>query len=325
MENFLMGKSPRSNKKVAEADLIVSASRRTDIPALYPDWLLARLRAGEALVPSRFNPGKLFRIDLRPESVDCLVLWTKNPAPLIDKLGAIDDLGHRYYFQFTLNPYGPPLEPGLPPLEERLGIMERLAGRLGPKAVVWRYDPIILNRELTPAWHLEKFGKLAERLSGLVEKTVISFVDAYRHQPVAPPSDPERLAAAEGLAEAALKSGLALRACAERVDLGELGIEPSSCVDADIVESVIGRRPLGSRDRGQRPLCRCHESRDIGVYQSCVNGCLYCYATTSRAKAAINHAAHDPFSPTLIGRPDPGAAIVEANPPKAKGGKPARA
>jgi hypothetical protein len=297
--------------------LIISASRRTDIPALYSDWLLNRLRAGEALAPDRFRPKRLYRIDLRPESVDCLVFWTKNPGPLMGKLSAIEDLGHRYYLQYTLNPYGPAFEPGVPPAAERFSLMAALAKRLGPKGVVWRYDPVIVNSELTPAWHARRYGEMAEKLSGLVERSVISFVDAYRHQPVAPPSDADRLAAAEALAVKARKAGLKISACAESPSLSAFGIEPSSCVDASIVESLSGRRPHVARDRGQRPLCRCFESRDLGAYQSCVCGCAYCYATTSKAKAVANHKTHDPLSPTLLGRPAENAEIVEAKGPKA--------
>jgi hypothetical protein len=232
-------------------------------------------------------------------------------------LDAIDDLGHRYYLQHTLNPYGPPLEGGLPPLAGRLAVLEALSRRLGPQRVVWRYDPVVVTDELTPAWHLARFRELAARLAGQVGRVVVSFVDAYRHQPVKPPSDADRLAAAEGLVEIAGLAGLPISACAEGPDLAALGLGPASCVDASLVEALTGRRPAAGRDRGQRPLCRCHESRDLGAYQSCVHGCLYCYATTNVALARRNHAAHDPLSPTLIGRPAPGAVIVEARPPGA--------
>jgi hypothetical protein len=291
--------------------MIVSASRRTDIPALYSGWLVNRLRAGQALVPDRFRPGRLYRIDLRPEAVDCLVLWTKNPAPMLDKLGEIEGLGHGYYLQYTLNPYGPPLEGGLPPLSERLAALEAVSRRIGPRRVVWRYDPVVITPELGPAWHVQKFQALANRLAGLVERAVVSFVDAYRHQPVAPPGQADRDAAAAGLAEAADKAGLEIFACAEGPELAALGLPPSSCVDPGLAAEISGREKSFGRDRGQRPLCLCAESRDIGMYQSCVHGCLYCYATTSRAKAAARLAAHDPLSPILIGRPPAEAAIVE--------------
>jgi hypothetical protein len=298
--------------------LIVSASRRTDIPALYSDWLLNRLRAGEALAPDRFRPKRLYKIDLRPESVDCLVFWTKNPGPLMGKLSAIEDMGYRYYLQYTLNPYGPDIEPGVPGASERLSLMAALAKRLGPKGVVWRYDPVILNSELTPAWHARRYRETAEKLSGLVERSVISFVDAYRHQPLGRPPEALRLGAAEALAAEARKAGLKITACAEEPSLAAFGIEPSSCVDASIAESLTGRRPAGARDRGQRPLCRCFESRDVGAYQSCVCGCVYCYATTNQAKARANRLAHDPLSPTLLGRPAEDAEIAEAKGPKAR-------
>ena len=294
--------------------MIVSASRRTDIPALYSDWLLNRLKAGEVLVPDRFNSRRLYKIDLRPESVDCLVFWTKNPSPMLAKLGAVENLGHHYYFQYNLNPYGAALEAGLPPLAERERALAALAKRLGPKRVVWRYDPVVIDSERTPAWHAKKLGEMAGRLQGMVERVVVSFVDAYRHQPVAPPSKSDIIAAAAMLAEAANKAELDILACAESPDLAAFGLGPSSCVDLDLVEASSGRRPKAARDKGQRPLCRCAESRDLGAYQSCVHGCVYCYANTSLARARKNHAAHDPLSPILIGQPNREAAIGEARP-----------
>jgi hypothetical protein len=283
--------------------VIVSASRRTDIPALYSEWLLNRLAEGYALVPHRFDPRRLWRIDLSAGNVDCLVLWTKNPAPMLGALSAVEDLGHRYYFQYTLTPYGPPVEPGVPPLESRLGTLEALSARLGPKRVVWRYDPVIVDRERPPSWHEDRFGAMAERLSPLVERVVISFVDPYRHQPFGPPPDGVRLAAAARLAAVARQFGLGLCACAESPDLAVFGISPAACVDAALVSEIIGRPVPSRKDRGQRPACGCSESRDIGAYDTCVQGCRYCYATTNPARAAARRAAHDPRSPVLTGRP----------------------
>ena len=158
--------------------MILSVSRRTDIPAYYSAWFLNRLAEGFVLVPNPHNPRQLSRIPLSPETVDCIVFWTKNPAPMLDALPRIEAAGYPFYFQFTLTPYGPRTEPGLPPKEELVRAFWALSRRLGPKRVVWRYDPVMVDGRYPTAWHLERFEALCNALEGAAERCVFSFVDA---------------------------------------------------------------------------------------------------------------------------------------------------
>jgi hypothetical protein len=171
--------------------LIVSASRRTDIPAFYGQWLAALLRAGEAWVLNPYNR-KLVRVDLRPEAVDGIVLWTKNIAPFLPPPSELEP--YPYYVQFTLNPYGPPFEPGLPDLERRIGAFRELSRRLGRFRVVWRYDPVVLSPRTPVQYHLEQFGRLAGALCGYTDKCIISFM--------APSATISRRTAPHGIREA---------------------------------------------------------------------------------------------------------------------------
>ncbi len=127
--------------------MIVSASRRTDIPAFYAPWLERRLEDGFVLVRNPRNPAQVRRISLAPVDVDCFVFWTKDARPLSGLLDRLDDAGYPYYFQWTVTPYGSGLEPGIAPKEEILAAFRTLAGRLGPHRVVWRYDPVIVSEE----------------------------------------------------------------------------------------------------------------------------------------------------------------------------------
>lgn len=140
--------------------MIISASRRTDIPSFYGQWLVNRLREGYVLVRNPYHAKRLYKLPLNPETTDCIVFWTKNPLPMEPYLGTVSDLGYNYYFQYTLTPYGQAWESNLPPLQRRLEALDRLSDRIGPERIVWRYDPIILDDTFTVQAHMERFATL---------------------------------------------------------------------------------------------------------------------------------------------------------------------
>ena len=143
--------------------MIVSASRRTDIPNYYSDWFFNRLKAGYALVKNPMNAAQIRRVELSPEAVDCFVFWTKNPAPMLPRLEELRD--YAFYFQFTLTGYGRDIEPGIPHKREvMLDVFRQLAGRVGKERVIWRYDPILITDRYTPEYHVRTFGEIAAAL-----------------------------------------------------------------------------------------------------------------------------------------------------------------
>ncbi len=285
--------------------MIISASRRTDIPAFYADWLTRRLREGLVLAPQPRNPKRLGLVRLSPDTVDCLVFWTKNPAPLLEKLRIIDDLGYRYYFTFTVTAHGPDAEPGLPPKREIVETFLRLADRLGPAGVDWRFDPVWLHGPFDRERHLDRFGELARRLAGATERCIVNFVKGYRHLGGRVEEAPEEdlWETARGLAAVAAEFSLPLVHCTDRRDLRPLGFRAEACIDRRKIEALIGGPLAGRKDPGQPKICRCLESFDLGMYDTCGHGCAYCYAVTSAGAAARRMAAHDPDSPMLAGRP----------------------
>ncbi len=294
--------------------MILSASRRTDIPALYGPWLLNRLGAGEVLIPDPYRAGAGTRLLFSPETVDCLVFWTKNPLPFLPLLEEIEGLGYtRYYFSYTITAFGPELEPGLPPVKERLAAFQALSRRLGPSRVDWRFDPIILDKERTPAWYEKRFAALCPVLAPYTQRCILSFADFYRHlgKSFPQPSRGEMEETAGRLSETAQRYGLPLFTCAEEGDFSPWGIRHGACIDKGKVEETAGY-PVGVKPhRGQRGACGCVESVDIGAYGTCVNGCAYCYATKSHAAARSRYAAHDPQSPLLTGWPQAGTVWRE--------------
>lgn len=283
--------------------MIISASRRTDIPAFFADWLFRRLRAGHAETVNPFRPSQRRRVDLTPENIDGLVLWSKNPAPLWPYLPELTGYGFPFYLQFTVTPYGRDLEPRVPPKSDVIETFRRLSERLGPQRLVWRYDPIIITPVLTPAWHVAQFAALSARLADACCRCVISFVDPYRHcpRPPAPPDEAAMHAVAAGFAPIAAATGLPLVTCAEAIDLTAYGIEHGACVDARLLASLSGRKRHIPRDRHQRPACLCAQSVDLGRYGTCQHGCTYCYAAGRRQPALPTDDLILPSSPELHG------------------------
>lgn len=165
--------------------MILSVSRRTDIPRWYSEWLLRRLRAGEVLVRNPYRPGQLRRVPLSPAVVDAIVFWTKDPAPLLPWLDELDGMGYRYLFQFTLTPYGPEIEPGLRDKRAIVETFQVLGCRLGRGRVLWRYDPILFTDAIGLAWHEARFRKLCKALSPFTDQVTVSFLDPYPGRPMA--------------------------------------------------------------------------------------------------------------------------------------------
>jgi hypothetical protein len=204
----------------------------------------------------------------------------------------------------------------------------RLADTVGPRAVIWRYDPIVLTRRLDPAYHRRAFGGLARRLAGRTERVIVSIVDPYAkarrrlaaathelgalsRDPLADPGLPDLI---RDMAGTAREHGLDISSCAEGPLVARLGVRPGRCIDADYIREVFGIAVSTRKDPGQRPSCGCVVSRDIGACDTCLHGCLYCYATASPRVAAARHARHDPRAPALGPVPEPAPVQVQASP-----------
>jgi len=296
--------------------VIISASRRTDIPALYSEWLMNRVRAGWCLVPNPVNPEQVSRVSLKPQDVDAFIFWSKNPAPMLGHLDELDRAGFRYYFQFTLNDYPRLLEPNIPDLDERLATFLGLSGRLGPWRVIWRYDPIVLSNITTADFHREKFAAIAGNLNGATHRVMVSIVHFYRKterrlsllEEEGFSFDKEAITAKEtarlvgDLALVARQHNMESFTCASEGDFTAQGMPPGRCVDGSLIHKLWGLPDNYSRDPYQRQHCRCSVSKDIGINDTCVQGCPYCYSTRSNEVALRRYKEHDPASPVLWGQ-----------------------
>lgn len=284
--------------------MILSASRRTDIPAFFSDWFISRIEAQYAYVRNPMNIHQVSKIRLAPDLVDCIVFWSKNPGPIVNRLDKLSD--YMYYFQFTLNAYDRDIEMHLPPLDERIRTFRLLSERIGRHRVIWRYDPILLNGRYTVNWHTETFAYLAEKLCDATERVTISFIDYYakisnnlKKNGIYELSHDEKNRIAEHFAGTAHSCNLHIDTCAEDIDLSRYGIEHAHCIDGKLISRLLGCPVDTDKDKNQRPHCGCAASIDIGLYNTCRNGCIYCYANHNSETRRRNLQSYDARSPLL--------------------------
>ena len=288
--------------------MIISASRRTDIPAFYSEWLLRRVQEGFVMVRNPMNAHQVRRVSLELSQVDCMVFWTKNPAPMIPRLRELDDRGISYYFQFTLTPYDRSVEPNLPDKSMVVATFIELSERIGREKVIWRYDPILVTTDMDLDYHLLEFERMADQLAGHTEKCIISFVDFYgkcrkrlQNLQARDIDNNEIYAIVQGFSRIAAAKSLTIETCAEALDLKALGIDHGKCIDDRLVSRITGRPIEVGKDKSQREHCGCVASVDIGDYDTCSHFCQYCYANHGCDSVAAKKAEHDISSPILTG------------------------
>lgn len=304
---------------IAQAPLIISASRATDIPAFYADWFFRRLDNGYLRWRNPFS-GQESYVSFKNSRF--IVFWSKNPALLLSHLSRLKERGIGCYIQYTLNDYEyEGLEPNVPTLTQRIDTFRRLVDALGLGTVVWRFDPLILTDRINIDTLLQKIASIANTLVGHTEKLVFSFADIESYKKV---SRNLRLNSInyhewdeESMREFALGLSMLnrdnwnfrLATCAERIDLSEYGIVHNRCIDPDLIsrlapdDAVLQNFLYNAKtDNGQRKTCGCILSKDIGAYNTCPHGCLYCYANTSSTSAFANYkrAIANPLGDTII-------------------------
>lgn len=295
--------------------MILQTGLRTDIPAFYTPWFLNRLAEGFVLARNPYNPAQITRYHLDPAVVDCIGFCTKNPAPMLPHMEKLAAFGQHWFV--TITPYGPDIEPHVPPREQVMADFRRLSATLGPHAVTWRYDPILLTDIYTPERHLEDFATMCAVLEGTTDTCVISFIDLYekvkRNFPeVRAVPQAERLLLGREMATIAACHGIRLKSCCEGDELALFGVDVSGCMTLSTYEKALGCRLRAPKQPRTSRGCLCHLSADIGAYNTCSHGCRYCYANQDEAAVRRAMSQHDPHSPLLVGQVRPGDVIRDA-------------
>ena len=295
--------------------MILNTGGRTDTVQYYTDWLLRRFQEGYVLTRNPLFPNKINRYELTPDKVDCVVFCSKNYRPILPRLREITD---RFptYFHYTITAYGRDIEPGVPSIQESMDTLAELSRLVGRQRVAWRYDPVLLTEAYTVDRHLETFEQMASLLAPHIDRCIFSFVEMYKkletNMPeLIPLTEEDRDNLARGMGAIATKYGIHLQTCGTNGDYSRYGIHASGCMTLDILGAANGISFKTLKHKGMRQGCHCIESRDIGAYDTCLNGCKYCYANKSPQKARENYRYHDPFSPLLLGHVRPQDTITQ--------------
>ena len=296
--------------------MIINTGMRTDIPAFYSRWLRNRVSEGYVLVRNPYNLQQVTKYLLTPDVVDIMAFCSKDPAPLVPYLSEFDAF-HPFWF-VTITPYGPEIEPNVPPKDSVLETFKKISDHVGPNSISWRYDPIFISERYDPQAHIEAFTEMAETLRGYTRQVVISFIDLYektkRNFPDARRvGQEERIAIGSAFAKAGQSNGMTVRACAEGTDLAAYGVDVSGCMTQQILEDSCGELlEVPKYEAAARPECTCLLGHDIGAYNTCAHDCIYCYANYDKKLVRQNMRLHDPESPFLIGHEMEGDRITLA-------------
>jgi DNA repair photolyase len=296
--------------------MIINTGMRTDIPAFFSEWFYNRISEGYVLTRNPYYPEQVTRYRLTPDVVDCISFCTKNPKPMLDRMDEITQF--RQFWFVTITPYGKEIEPNVPDKNEVMESFKLLSKKVGVNAVGWRYDPIFLTEKYDMDFHISSFEKMAENLSGYVDNCVISFIDLYaktkRNFPLAKAvTNKEREIIGKEFVRIGKKYGITIRTCCEGKDLEKFGVDVKGCMNKDIMEKAMGVTiSVPKKKKSPREDCNCLLGNDIGMYNTCAHGCVYCYANYNTETVKRNIQNHNPKSPFLIGNSMEGDKVKDA-------------
>lgn len=287
--------------------MIINTGGRTDTVNYYCDWLLKRLEEGYVYSRNPLFQNKVTKYELNPEQVDALIFCSKDYSPILPHIRKVAEQ-YNIFCHYTITAYGKDVEPGVPPIDKAMETLIQLSKLIGKEKLAWRYDPVLLTDQYTIQRHLDTFEYMAGKISGYVSLCMFSFVEMYKkltlNMPeLIPLTDTDKNKLAQGLGAIAAKYHLPVQTCGSKGDYTEYGVIKSGCITAAILEQANGCKfKKNTPHKGMREGCHCIPSRDIGAYDTCLNGCRYCYAVKNQAAVKQNYQLHDKNSPILIGQ-----------------------
>ena len=296
--------------------MILNTGLRTDIPGFFSEWFYNRIDDGFVYVRNPYAKNQIYSYRLDPELIDCIIFCTKNPKPMFENLEKIDKFNQ--YWHITITPYEKEIEPNVPPMNDVLESFKYLSKKLGKENVTLRYDPIFINEKYSLEKHIESFEYIANSLSDYTTEAIISFIDLYektkRNFPKAREvTKDERLKLGKEFAQIGKKNNITIKTCVEGTELDKFGIDSSGCMTKEVIERAINKNLNIPKQKARNGECYCLLNNDIGEYNTCDHGCLYCYANSNKRLVKRNLKLHDPKSPILIGEIKEDDIIKEMN------------
>ena len=269
-----------------------------------------RLRAGYCKMVNPYNR-KSTRVSLNRADVDGIVFWTKNVSPFVKHLAEVRERGFPFVLQHTINAYPRTLEYSVVDSSRSIEAFQKVSESHGASTCVWRYDTVVMSSETPRDWHVESFSRLASQLNGVTDEVVVSFVHFYektlRNMNAAAnefgfdwyePELEEKRSLLTEFVRVAADNDMKLSVCAQRELLVD-GANDAKCVDADRLAEIAGGN-FKVKKSGNRKECGCFASRDIGEYDTCPHGCVYCYAVRNKKLALDRFREHDPTGEFLF-------------------------
>ena len=297
--------------------MIINTGSRTDTVQYYSEWLLKRFQEGFVYSRNPLFLNKVTKYELNPEVVDCVIFCSKNYEPILERLHEITDRFNTYFY-YTITAYGKDIEPNVPSIEDSIETLIKLSEIVGAKRIAWRYDPILLTEKYTKNRHYETFDYMSEKLSPYIDRCIFSFVEMYKklktNMPeiiLLTPEDKDEIAKNIGLI--AQKNKILLQTCATLENYEKYNIIQSGCITAEILGTANGVTFSNIKHSGNRKGCRCMENRNIGDYDTCPNGCKYCYANQNPQIARKNYEKHNADSPLILGGLNPTDEISQSS------------
>ncbi|MDE7476636.1 MAG: DUF1848 domain-containing protein [Lachnospiraceae bacterium] len=299
--------------------MILNTGSRTDIPAYYSEWFFNRIREGYVLVRNPYYPAQVTKYFLNPEVIDVMVFCTKNPLPMLDKSSVLETVlsGFDTFWFVTITPYETDIEPFVPEKEQVMDSFQRLSKMTGKQRISWRYDPIFITEKYSVDYHIKQFSTMSKFLSAYTSQCVVSFIDLYektkknfRNIRSVTRQEQEQLITA--FSEIAKENEMQIHLCCENVELTRQNVDADGCMSKSVLEKALGCKLDVPQKKMARKECSCLLGADIGVYNTCGHGCLYCYANYDRTIVISNMKNHNPLSPFLIGGPRQDDIVKEA-------------
>lgn len=297
--------------------MIINTGSRTDTVQYYSDWLLKRFKEGFVYSRNPLFPNIVTRYELNPNILDCVVFCSKNYEPILDRLTEITDKFNTY-FHYTITAYGRDIEPNVPTIDESIEILIKLSKIVGKQRIAWRYDPILLTKKYTKQVHYNTFDYMSKRLSPHIDRCIFSFVDMYKKLETNMPeiiilNNNDKIEIAKNIGSIAKKHNIIIQTCATIEDFKQFGILQSGCMTSEILGNANNITFKKVRHSGNRQGCKCIENRNIGDYDTCPNGCKYCYANKNPQIAQENYKKHNPNDLMILDNLKPTDEIQQSN------------
>lgn len=295
--------------------MILNTGSRTDIPAYYSSWFYNRVKEGYVCVRNPYNPLHITKYKISPDVIDIIVFCTKNPAPMLGRISSLSE--YDTFWFVTITPYGKDIEPFVPDQGQVIESFQRLSGIVGYKRMSWRYDPVLITDQYTVDYQISCFRKMAARLKGYTDQCVVSFIDLYEKtrrnfKAARSVALSEQKAFIDAAGQYAAENGMQIHLCCESSSLTACNVDADGCLSKKVLERAAGYRLNVPKKKAARKECGCLLGADIGAYNTCGHGCLYCYANYDRSTVIQNMRCHDEKSPLLIGSIQDGDVISEA-------------